>query len=140
MTVDAPLPSAPRCDVAERLDLPLVTRVGLGTDSAGLFVADFGAVVFAITLFLCADNLQLMNASGAAAFRAHQKDETRAPVTGGVSPFYFGGFHAPRGIGLQFSTRRGERQGTLLGGCYIPVENADYEADGDGQVPPYAGP
>src|SRR5581483_6965884 len=69
MTVDAPLPSAPRCDVAERLDLPLVTRVGLGTDSAGLFVADFGAVVFAITLFLCADNLQLMNASGAAAFR-----------------------------------------------------------------------
>ena len=112
MTVDVPLPSTPLD--AERLDLALLTRVGLGTDSAGLLDADFGAVVFAITLFLCADNLQLMIAAGAMDLRAHQKDETRAPLAGGVSPFFFGGYHAPRGIGLQFSTRRQERQGTLL--------------------------
>jgi hypothetical protein len=97
ITVEAPLPST-TLD-AERLDRALLTRDGLGTDSAGLLDADFGAVVFAITLFLCADNLQLMIAAGAGDLRAHQKDETRAPLSGGVSPFFFGGYHAPRGIG-----------------------------------------
>jgi hypothetical protein len=59
MIVEAPLPSPPALvDAADRFDLALAALAGLGTDelgtgSAELFCTDFGAVVFAITLFLC---------------------------------------------------------------------------------------
>ncbi len=59
MIVEAPLPSTPTfAEAAARLDLPLVALAELeadelGTGSGELFGADFGAVVFAITLFLC---------------------------------------------------------------------------------------
>ena len=50
--VEAPFPSVVTLRVArERFDLPLVALGELGTASAE-FAADFGAVVFAITLFL----------------------------------------------------------------------------------------
>jgi hypothetical protein len=53
MTVEAPLPSVVTLRVAmERFDLPLVALGELGTGSAEFFAVDFGAVVFAITLFL----------------------------------------------------------------------------------------
>src|SRR5579871_538045 len=46
ITVEAPLPSPPALVAADRFDLALVALAGAGE-------ADFGAVVFAITLFLC---------------------------------------------------------------------------------------
>jgi hypothetical protein len=53
MTVEAPLPSVVTLRVAmERFDLPLVALGELGTGSGEFFAVDFGAVVFAITLFL----------------------------------------------------------------------------------------
>jgi len=55
MTVEAPLPSPKTLSgaTADRLDLPFEALGELGTVSGELFGADFGAVVFAITLFLC---------------------------------------------------------------------------------------
>jgi hypothetical protein len=54
MIVEAPLPSvAIFSGATERFDLLLVALGELGTASAELLGADFGAVVFAITLFLC---------------------------------------------------------------------------------------
>ncbi|HEY6325640.1 MAG TPA: hypothetical protein VIW73_03865 [Candidatus Cybelea sp.] len=59
MIIEAPLPSPVAfVEAVDRLDLLLAALAGLGTDelgtgSAELFWVDFGAVVFAITLFLC---------------------------------------------------------------------------------------
>jgi hypothetical protein len=54
ITVDTPFPSEPRfSDVEARFDRPFAARDELGTASGELFGVDFGAVVFAITLFLC---------------------------------------------------------------------------------------
>ncbi|MGC2405063.1 MAG: hypothetical protein WA431_01470 [Candidatus Cybelea sp.] len=50
--VEEPFPSAFSGDAA-RFDLAFVALGKLGTDSVELFGVDFGAVVFAITLFLC---------------------------------------------------------------------------------------
>ncbi|MBV8532052.1 MAG: hypothetical protein JO104_12110 [Candidatus Eremiobacteraeota bacterium] len=52
MTVDAPLPSPLSGADAGRFDLAFAALGELGTVSAELST-DFGAVVFAITLFLC---------------------------------------------------------------------------------------
>jgi hypothetical protein len=55
MICDAPFPSVRiLAGAAGRFDLALVALDELGTGSAKLFGADFGAVVFAITLFLYA--------------------------------------------------------------------------------------
>ena len=53
MMVWAPLPSVILSATEERLDRGRVALGDSGTGSAELFGADFGAVVFAITLFLC---------------------------------------------------------------------------------------
>jgi hypothetical protein len=54
--VEAPFPSAFSGDDVARFDLAFVALGKLGTDSVELFGVDFGAVVFAITLFLCGLN------------------------------------------------------------------------------------
>jgi hypothetical protein len=99
-------PSVPTfVEAVDRLDLPLV--------SPELFAGDFGAVVFAINSSFSVDNDNLTIANYATCLRAHQKDETQAPSTGGASPFFLWRLQAPRGIGYEFNTRRQERQGTL---------------------------
>jgi len=52
ITVDAPFPSL--FNDVERFDLGFAALGELGTDSGELLRVVFGAVVFAITLFLCA--------------------------------------------------------------------------------------
>jgi hypothetical protein len=58
MTVEAPFPPATSFKAADRFDLafgPLdeLATASFDVGSAGLFAWGFGAVVFAITLFLC---------------------------------------------------------------------------------------
>ncbi|MBV9717904.1 MAG: hypothetical protein JOZ77_01175 [Candidatus Eremiobacteraeota bacterium] len=59
MTVEAPFPSVVTLSgaTAGRFDLGRVALGDSGTASAELFAADFEAVVFAITLFLCSGML-----------------------------------------------------------------------------------
>jgi hypothetical protein len=54
MTVEAPFPSVVTLSgaTADRFDFPLAALGESGTASAEFLGADFGAVVFAITLFL----------------------------------------------------------------------------------------
>jgi len=53
MTVEAPFPSLSFIDAALGRFVRALALGELGTASGELFGADFGAVVFAITLFLC---------------------------------------------------------------------------------------
>jgi len=58
MTVEAPLPSLVIfSDAAERFDRGLAALDDSEADSVELFGVDFGAVVFAITLFLSYESL-----------------------------------------------------------------------------------
>jgi hypothetical protein len=75
MTCEAPFPVVTFRGATLRFDF---ARVALGTASAELFGADFEAVVFAITLFLC-ETIFMNDYASKGRFRAHQKDETRAP-------------------------------------------------------------
>jgi hypothetical protein len=57
ITVDAPFPSLSFIEAAEgRFDLGLVALGELGTVSGEFLDEVFGAVVFAITLFLCSES------------------------------------------------------------------------------------
>ena len=71
----------------------------LGTGSGELFGVDFGAVVFAITLFLC-EKIFSYSPRGLVALFGHTKKTKHGLRKMEVSrPALCGGFHAPRGIG-----------------------------------------
>jgi hypothetical protein len=93
MILEAPFPSD--LSAPERFDLLFVARTG----SIELFGADFGAVVFAITLFLC-EKIFSYSPRGLVALFGHTKKTKHGLRKMEVSrPALCGGFHAPRGIG-----------------------------------------